>query len=56
MRIPGEGTDKLINRQHEADVYRTLKGKISAMTLNISTPKMAIKSLNFWKKPKCVIL
>lgn len=27
MRIPGEGTDQLINREHEADVYHTLEGK-----------------------------
>ena len=27
MRIPGEGTDKLINRRQEADVYNTIKGK-----------------------------
>lgn len=27
MRIPGEGTDKLINRFEEADVYRALDGK-----------------------------
>lgn len=27
MRIPGEGTDQLINREEEYDVYRTLKGK-----------------------------
>lgn len=26
MRIPGEGTDKLINRQHEAEVYKTISG------------------------------
>ena len=26
MRIPGEGTDKLINRADEAEVYRTIKG------------------------------
>lgn len=26
MRIPGEGTSKLINRQHEYDVYQALKG------------------------------
>lgn len=25
MRIPGEGTDKLINRQHEAEVYNIIK-------------------------------
>lgn len=25
MRIPGEGTDKLINREHEANVYHLLK-------------------------------
>lgn len=27
MRIPGEGTDKLINRRHEADVYHAISGK-----------------------------
>ena len=27
MRIPGEGTDQLINREHEAEVYHTLEGK-----------------------------
>lgn len=27
MRIPGEGTDMLINRNHEYDVYEALKGK-----------------------------
>lgn len=26
MRIPGEGTDKLINRAHEADVYKAISG------------------------------
>lgn len=26
MRIPGEGTDKLINRRHEAEVFRTIRG------------------------------
>ena len=27
MRIPGEGTDQLINRAQEAEVFRTLEGK-----------------------------
>ncbi len=27
MRIPGEGTSKLINRAQEADVYKTISGK-----------------------------
>lgn len=27
MRIPGEGTDKLINRRQEADTYRVIAGK-----------------------------
>ena len=27
MRIPGEGTDKLIDRKHEADVYHAISGK-----------------------------
>ena len=27
MRIPGEGTDQLIDRRHEAEVFRTIHGK-----------------------------
>lgn len=27
MRIPGEGTDVLINRKHEAEVYKAISGK-----------------------------
>lgn len=27
MRIPGEGTDRLISRRHEADVYAAIRGK-----------------------------
>ena len=27
MRVPGEGTDKLIDRHHEAAVYRAIRGK-----------------------------
>ena len=27
MRIPGEGTDQLIDRKHEAEVYQTISGK-----------------------------
>lgn len=27
MRIPGEGTDKMVNRVEEADVYQSIKGK-----------------------------
>lgn len=27
MRIPGEGTDRLINRKQEAEVYRTISGR-----------------------------
>ena len=26
MRIPGEGTDRLINREQEAEVFRTISG------------------------------
>ena len=27
MRIPGEGTDQLINRRQEAAVYQTIAGR-----------------------------
>lgn len=37
MRVPGEGTDKLINRKNEYDVYQALKGReISDKVIYIS--------------------
>lgn len=55
MRIPGEGTDQLINRRQEAAVYQVIEGKHICDVLRISTHKMAIKSRNSWKAQEYVI-
>ena len=43
MRVPGEGTDKMINRQNEYNVYEKLREK------NISDPLIYISSENGYK-------
>lgn len=48
MRIPGEGTDKLINRSNEYDVYQVLSDKgISDEVIYIS-PENGYKITKFW--------
>lgn len=43
MRVPGEGTDQLINRKHEYDVYNILKGR------NISDKVVYMSPTNGYK-------
>lgn len=43
MRIPGEGTDKLINRKEEASVYHAIAGK------NLSDRVLYINPVNGYK-------
>lgn len=52
MRIPGEGTDKLINRQHEADVYRTLKGKNICDDIKYINPQNGYKITEFLEEAR----
>ena len=47
MRIPGEGTDKLINRKEEADVYNTIKGKNICDELFYINPDNGFKISSF---------
>ena len=47
MRIPGEGTDKLINRKEEADVYNTIKGKNVCDELFYINPDNGFKISSF---------
>lgn len=47
MRIPGEGTDKLINREHEADVYKAISGKNISDNLVYINPKNGYKITEF---------
>lgn len=43
MRIPGEGTDKLINREEEANVYLTIKDKKICDDMYYINPKNGYK-------------
>ena len=47
MRIPGERTDKLINRKEEADVYNTIKGKNICDELFYINPENGFKISSF---------
>ena len=48
MRIPGEGTDRLINRKEETDVYKVINGK------NLSDEIIYINSENGYKITKYI--
>ena len=47
MRIPGEGTDRLINRREEAEVYEVLKGKGICDDIAYINPKTGYKITEF---------
>lgn len=47
MRIPGEGTDKLINREEEAHVYRELNGKDICDNIIYMNPQNGYKITEF---------
>lgn len=55
MRIPGEGTDKLINRKQEANVYQKSTTNTFVTISYILTLKMDIRSLNLLKTPEYAI-
>ena len=47
MRIPGEGTDRLINRREEAEVYEVLRGKGICDDIAYINPKTGYKITEF---------
>ena len=47
MRIPGEGTDQLINRKEEAEVYHALEGKKICDDIAYINPKNGYKITEF---------
>lgn len=47
MRIPGEGTDKLINRQQEAEVYRVIDKKNIGDDISYINPENGYKITEF---------
>lgn len=47
MRIPGEGTDKLINRRQEAAVYQVIEGKHICDDIAYINPQNGYKITEF---------
>lgn len=47
MRIPGEGTDQLINRKEEAEVYKTIDGKHICDDIAYINPENGYKITEF---------
>lgn len=47
MRIPGEGTDQLINRREEAEVYKTIDGKYICDNIVYINPENGYKITEF---------
>ena len=52
MRIPGEGTDQLINRQEEAEVYRTIYNKNICDDIAYINPENGYKITEFFEDAK----
>lgn len=52
MRIPGEGTDQLINRKEEAAVYRSLEGKDICEDVLYINPENGYKVTKFFENAR----
>ena len=48
LRVPGEGTDKLINRKNEAENYRAMTGSPITDHLLALDPDTGYKLTEFW--------
>lgn len=53
MRIPGEGTEHLINRKQEADVYNAIKDKNICDQLFYINPENGMKISSFVENSRC---
>ena len=53
MRIPGEGTEQLINRKEETEVYETIKGKNICDELYYINPDNGMKISAFIENSRC---
>lgn len=53
MRIPGEGTSKLINRQEEANVYQVLAGKDICDEVIYMNPENGYKITKYLEDARC---
>lgn len=52
MRIPGDGTEKLINRFQEAEVYKVLNGKSICDQVDYINPKNGYKISEFFESSR----
>lgn len=52
IRIPGEGTDKLINRRQEMCVYNTIKGECISDDVVYMDSKFGYKITRFWENAR----
>lgn len=52
MRIPGEGTDQLINRENEAKVYQTIQGENICDDIIYINPKNGYKITKFMENTR----
>ena len=52
MRIPGEGTDKMINRKQEYAVYQTIKNLAISDIIQFIDPENGYKITTFWENAR----
>ncbi len=52
VRVPGEGTDRIINRHEEAEIYRLLNGKGITDELIYIDPLSGIKITRYWENSR----
>ncbi len=52
MRIPGEGTEQLINRQQEAAVYQAIRGKKISDEILFIDPATGYKITKYWENAR----
>ena len=52
FRVPGEDTDKIINRREEAEIYRMLNGKGITDELIHIDPETGVKVTRYWENSR----
>ena len=52
LRVPGEGSNEIIDRFQEAEVYSVLKGKAISDKIIVMTPEKGYKITEFWDKAR----
>jgi len=52
LRIPGEGSNEIINRQQEFNIYETLKGKGITDLVTYISPEEGYKITEYWEESR----